>query len=414
MEFSSESHERTNDHKRRGVYIFVFADVVVLEMLWLVLWLALLCRATEEERRQQPYGGVPCEAGSCRPSFLIIGVGKCGTSSLYYYLVGHPKVVGASQKQLQWFDHQYHGNRFGREYLSHFRKSLGPGEMSGEASPGYAAYSQVPARVARHLPGVRILVIVRDPAARAYSAYHYNYLSVVSKSKALSFFDLADAEMKFLRDKCGVNDKDMMDLSSQCYGSHDAESQAGEIARRRVEGNFPRGQHPSLPRQNAHLWRQLLGRSLYALYLAHWYAFFPKEDIFVVCSERLGSEDSAPTELRAVADFLGLDDFDFKDVVKLGKYNAGSSHKGYQALTTWDNLPKRAPMPPDARRLIDHFAKPFNDRLHANMLQRPCPNWSLSDQEGQGKNANLTQDDTRQPSSSLSSSSSSGEFKMMS
>jgi hypothetical protein len=41
--------------------------------------------------------------GSCRPGFLIIGAGKCGTSSLYHYLVGHPRVVPAYEKQIHYF-----------------------------------------------------------------------------------------------------------------------------------------------------------------------------------------------------------------------------------------------------------------------------------------------------------------------
>jgi len=39
----------------------------------------------------------------CRPGFIIIGAGKCGTSSLYHYIVGHPRVLPASQKQIHYF-----------------------------------------------------------------------------------------------------------------------------------------------------------------------------------------------------------------------------------------------------------------------------------------------------------------------
>ena len=47
---------------------------------------------------KQPYSGEPCSVAgdgkmACRPSWLIIGAGKCGTSSLYYYLLGHPCMV---------------------------------------------------------------------------------------------------------------------------------------------------------------------------------------------------------------------------------------------------------------------------------------------------------------------------------
>ena len=45
----------------------------------------------------------PCRDGKCRPSFLIIGGGKCGTSALYAYLNAHPQVHNASAKQVQYF-----------------------------------------------------------------------------------------------------------------------------------------------------------------------------------------------------------------------------------------------------------------------------------------------------------------------
>jgi hypothetical protein len=41
--------------------------------------------------------------GGCRPGFLIIGAGKCGTSSLYHYLTGHPRVLPALEKQIHYF-----------------------------------------------------------------------------------------------------------------------------------------------------------------------------------------------------------------------------------------------------------------------------------------------------------------------
>ena len=41
--------------------------------------------------------------GLCRPGFLIIGQGKCGTSSLYKYLTGHDRVLPAVRKQIHYF-----------------------------------------------------------------------------------------------------------------------------------------------------------------------------------------------------------------------------------------------------------------------------------------------------------------------
>jgi hypothetical protein len=42
-------------------------------------------------------------SGECRPGFIILGAGKCGTSSLYHYLLGHPRVAPAFAKQIHYF-----------------------------------------------------------------------------------------------------------------------------------------------------------------------------------------------------------------------------------------------------------------------------------------------------------------------
>lgn len=303
--------------------------------------------------REQPWGGVPClGAGQCRPSFLIIGVGKCGTSSLYYYLTDHPKVKGASQKQIQWFDHQYSAARF-KSYLQRFPK-LEPGYMTGEASPGYAQYSEVPSRIFRHLPEVRILVIARDPAERAYSSYHYNYLSIARNP--LSFETLVEKETALL-ERCLR--KRPVDLSKSCYGATTAQEQVGR----------------SDPHSNQHLWRQLVGRSLYAVYLDWW----PDDSFHLVCSELLGDPTTAADEMNLVATYLGLPPFDFAPVVAKGKYNAGAKHLGYSHVTPWDQAARqtRPPMSDKARALIADFAHPHNLRLF-DRAHRTCPYWGAN------------------------------------
>ena len=77
--------------------------------------------------------------GLCRPGFLIIGAGKCGTSSLYHYLIDHPRVLPAKQKQIHYF--KYHTTQTMEWYLNNFPGTdtfLSSGAlMTGEASPGY-------------------------------------------------------------------------------------------------------------------------------------------------------------------------------------------------------------------------------------------------------------------------------------
>ena len=66
----------------------------------------------------------------------------------------------------------------------------------------------------------------------------------------------------------------------------------------------------SLPRLNAHLWRQLVGRGLYVSNLDWWYASHQSEDILLVCSEDLNDADKAASEMGRVAAFIGLSPFD--------------------------------------------------------------------------------------------------------
>lgn len=135
----------------------------------------------------------PNLAGLCRPSFLIIGQAKCGTSSLYHYLCGHPRVLPASEKQINYF--KYVTQMPMQWYLSHFppiETFLARGAlMSGESSPSYFPYPTVPhllherMRVAKdgESSGAypKIIAIVRDPISRSMSSYEYNYVQPALK-----------------------------------------------------------------------------------------------------------------------------------------------------------------------------------------------------------------------------------------
>ncbi|KAJ8601246.1 hypothetical protein CTAYLR_003253 [Chrysophaeum taylorii] len=353
-----------------------------------LLLLLLLTHCTAITCRDQPYRGRPCDDdhGRCKPSFLIIGVGKCGTSSLYYYLTDHPSVKAAAQKQIQWFDHQYSASRFNAYLDRSFPHHMEPGEMTGEASPGYAQYSEVPVRVAKHLPETRVLVIVRDPAERAYSAYHYNYLNVVRPNKKRTFEFLIEHETRLLAKCLENNSENKIDLSRDCYGRTTAKDTYGV---------------DDMPLANQHLWRQLVGRSLYILYLDWWPEFF------MVCSELLAAPETAADEMATVAAYLGLPTFDFRPVVDKGKYNAGAKHLGYGKVTPWDQAEKladlRPPMTAAARHLIDTFAHPHTTRLFER-ANRSCPKWGSSRRLDDATTTLYSPEDPHALSSSSSSS----------
>lgn len=115
------------------------------------------------------------------PGFLVIGAQRAGTTSLYRSLSEHPAVLPAVRhKGVHYFDVAY--PRGLRWYRGHFplrsaarrvQRRVGSPAMTGEASPYYMFHPAVPQRIAESLPDVRLLVLLRDPVERAYSAWKH-------------------------------------------------------------------------------------------------------------------------------------------------------------------------------------------------------------------------------------------------
>ncbi|MFI5914691.1 sulfotransferase domain-containing protein [Dactylosporangium sp. NPDC051541] len=113
------------------------------------------------------------------PQFLICGGQRCGTTSLYRALAAHPAVIKAVlHKGVHYFDVGYHHGL--RWYRGHFplqrraervRAEFGVPAQTFESSPYYMYHPHALARIAADLPGVRLVVLVRDPVERAYSQH---------------------------------------------------------------------------------------------------------------------------------------------------------------------------------------------------------------------------------------------------
>ncbi len=102
------------------------------------------------------------------PDFLIIGVSKGGTTSLYEYLNMHPQVKVSREKEVNYFSkHYYRGISFYKSFFP-YKKSA---SITGEATPYYFFHPNVPKRVKETLPNVKIILLLRDPVLRAYSQY---------------------------------------------------------------------------------------------------------------------------------------------------------------------------------------------------------------------------------------------------
>jgi hypothetical protein len=130
------------------------------------------------------------------PHFVIVGAPKCGTTSLYRYLQQHPRVFMPENKEPRFFcDYPVASFEFGTkqfhpsivtspdEYLGLFCDAP-PGAILGEASTDYLSRPGVAERLHAWNPDAKIIVMLRDPIARAYSEYQH---SIAANFQTLSF-----------------------------------------------------------------------------------------------------------------------------------------------------------------------------------------------------------------------------------
>lgn len=103
------------------------------------------------------------------PDFAIVGAPKTGTTALYTWLAEHPRVYMPPRKELHFFDQNR--ERGTSWYLEQFAAA---GErLAGEATTTYLGHPTAIEELAAVNPAVRLIAIVRDPVARAWSDYHY-------------------------------------------------------------------------------------------------------------------------------------------------------------------------------------------------------------------------------------------------
>lgn len=122
-----------------------------------------------------------------KPSFLIIGAQKAATSSLYTYLLNHPNIIPAKVKELNFFNNDYNYQKGNNWYRDQFTKYINPFKkhLSFEATPSYLYVPYVPERIYKYNPDIKLIIILRDPVKRAYSAWNmYKKLHSIKNTPA--------------------------------------------------------------------------------------------------------------------------------------------------------------------------------------------------------------------------------------
>ncbi len=263
------------------------------------------------------------ESSPKKPDFLIIGVLKCGTSSLYEYLTQHPKIVPALQKELYYFNRKSQiGEIHWDWYLSNFMSTANNDSfLTGEATPTYISCQGTAQKVFDSLPNINLIVLLRNPVDRIISQYFYNV------NRGLEKRPLAEVvawETAILQDVTTV-----ADIYQACADSS--------------------------PQQKWDQW--YLPHSLYVYFLEKWLGLFPQNQCLILQTEMLSQQPAMTTNL--VFDFLALPPC---ETIKYKKYNQGKYSKR--------NLE------PNLSNQLAYFLQPHNQKLE-QYLSRQF-NWNLS------------------------------------
>ena len=129
------------------------------------------------------------------PNFFIVGAGKAGTTSLYRYLRQHPQIYMSPIKEPSYFASEIRIENLSAAFRQHVRRqSAGMSNplgrlvldwddyqrlfygvkdeiAAGEATPTYLWSATAAANIRARVPHARIIMILRDPAERAFSQY---------------------------------------------------------------------------------------------------------------------------------------------------------------------------------------------------------------------------------------------------
>jgi len=245
--------------------------------------------------------------GHLLPDFIIIGAARSGTTHLLGQLNAHPNVLEGPREThffdthrhtygLSWYRLRFPADKARRQA---YAQGLHP-VLTGESSPSYLSHPNAPARVARGVPEARLLVLLRDPAARAASHWAW---CLRQCGEIRSFREAVEAEIGTPGDRHGIR--------------------------------IPAGKGVTDP--------LVVRRGIYQPQLERWLTHVPRERILVIQSERWFRDP--PAVMSEVCDFLGLPR---QDRLPRVMRNRNKPHE---------------PVDPDVLARLREFYRPYNETL---------------------------------------------------
>lgn len=212
--------------------------------------------------------------------FLIIGAQKAGTSALFKYLLQHPEVIGAQGKEVHFFSSQARYEMGFSFYENQFPEASNKA-LRLDASPSYLASPYAPKRIFEFDPNMKMIVLLRDPVDRAYSAWQM-YRPRYKEDRNWFVSGWLDYIGRSPSDFVRRNDNEIDDFD--LYVS--------------AEIKLMDSMSPSM------IEAPIIKQGLYAEYLERYFQYFSRDQFMIIENGELRS-NLAPI-LRRIESFLGL------------------------------------------------------------------------------------------------------------
>ena len=291
------------------------------------------------------------EGAPCRPSFMVIGAPKCGTTSLFEYLEAHPQVSAPARKELCFF------SPFKR-YLQRYRRApssdwdLYTSAFAGPAALQLAISNKNMGRRHTHGSAVenRSPGAVVDCEARKLQAFEACPFYLGEAYSAAVIHDVFPAMrvMAILRNPrertiSAFNDYVRM---GRIRGEHASEFGMDSLVRHRIQ--LLQSKERTIEDHDM----RILTSGVYIHGLEAWGKIWPTSQLLVLRAEDMFA-DTASTMAR-VHRFLGLDQHYSSVYGQAMNKNQGKKSRSSRALD----------------HMLDDFFAPYNAQLYAWMEQR--------------------------------------------
>jgi len=283
-----------------------------------------------------------------------------GTTSLFYYLKENQKeILMPTHKELRFFSISPINNitEATERYSKLFPSINSSTVITGEATPGYLFYPQIPEQLFNIIPNVKLISLFRSPINRSLSAY-FHLKRTRMRPPPHTFYELISYEIEFfttcikqsgegickflitdvyqdisrnINEKISLTEQQIQ-ISSKCY-----QQIVGDI--KETRGDLDK------------FW--IVMPSLYYFGLSNWLKYFPRNQLLLLQSEKFFANTSI--YINSVESFLELHGSGSKSYTKV--YSYAGSRKGASIYSTYKTEDKFF----EGVNLLSNFLRPYTE-----------------------------------------------------